>query len=123
MSNPNRLMIPVLITTAVVASAVIIAASRLTNDGGTTDRFYTDAEILQRRKDIEILIELVDYRICKQKYRMGPKMFTKLHNYLLLAEDIEESTKLPLFLQLAIFLNYIGHDRSFSDQNWDFRVS
>jgi hypothetical protein len=98
---------------ATIVVTVVLVASQFTNDGGA-NRQYSKEERAAKRK--EIFRQTLDDRLCFRLYRLDNVLFAKLHNILL--QKVSESECLPLFMQLAIFLDYIAWAPSFDRQMW-----
>ena len=103
---------------ATIVVTVVLVASQFTNDGGA-NRQYSKEERAAKRK--EIFRQTLDDRLCFRLYRLDNVLFAKLHNILL--QKVSESECLPLFMQLAIFLDYIAWAPSFDRQRTTFKLS
>ena len=99
---------------------VVLVASQFTNDGGA-NRQYSKEERAAKRD--EIFRQTLDDRLCHRLYRLDDVLFSKLHNILLSGKKVSESECLPLFMQLAIFLDYIAWAPSFDRQRTTFKLS
>ena len=102
----------------ILTFAVILVASHFTNDGGA-NKHFTDEEVAAKREEVEK--DIKDDRLCHMHYRLCPSLFAKLHNKFL--GVVEESVKLPLYFQVAIYLDYVAHATTFREQLTHFKVS
>ena len=78
----------------------------ISNDGGR-NRYFSEEEVVEKRLEVER--QTKDTRLCHELYRLDTVLFEKLKD--LLTGHVEETPKLPLFFQMAIYLDYIGYGR------------
>jgi len=94
----------------IILMATIFAAvwdlAYISNDGGK-NRYFSEEEVMEKRLEVERQTQ--DTRLCHELYRLDTVLFEKLKD--LLTGHVEETPKLPLFFQMAIYLDYIGYGR------------
>jgi hypothetical protein len=113
MANRGRLLIFV-----VVVVVLLLTAMQFTNDGGQ-NRHFSDEEVAAKLLEVKRVIS--DDRLCQMHYHLSTSLFGKLHNRFI--GVVKESDKLPLYFQVAIYLDYIAHGTSFREQFIQFKVS